>query len=43
MELLMAAHYLEIPDLLETVCRMVADNIDGRSRVVESDSTNFLE
>jgi Ran GTPase-activating protein (RanGAP) involved in mRNA processing and transport len=29
MELLMAAHYLEIPDLLETVCRMVADNIDG--------------
>ncbi len=29
MEVVMACHYLDIPDLLETACKMVAANITG--------------
>lgn len=29
LDMLMAAHFLDIPDLLEYMCKMVADHIDG--------------
>lgn len=44
MEMVMACHYLDIPDLLDTACKMVAGNISGLKTLQggSSERINFL-